>query len=152
VPTLENRKNLSTNFQFEEHLYNFLHIYGSADGNGRTEVYVPPGGKYLGRFGANAAHKFFYETLNNQTNVTLFAVHIANFTGLRLGRKVEQNPGIPLNALGSVQVGRSGGTGGEVRGYVHSHFGLTADNPNSVKLTNTGGLANPIPFSKVFCK
>lgn len=92
------------------HLSYAMHLYGSADGTGDTNLYVPNG------FTSNsntptptdAAVTFYYPRLGNLTDVTLAVFHIANFK---------------LSYEGSrVHIGNIGGRGGSSGGYKHSHL------------------------------
>ena len=87
-----------------------MHLYGSADGTGETEVYIPLG------FTAHsdepsptdAAITFYYPRLGNLTDVTLAVFHVQNF---------------PLSYEGErAHIGSSGGPGGSIASYKHSHL------------------------------
>lgn len=92
------------------HLSFAMHLYGSADGMGDTELYIPAG------FTAHsdepsptdAVMTFYYPRLGNLTDVTLAVFHVRNFC---------------LNFAGErVHIGSIGGPGGSIGSYRHSHL------------------------------
>jgi hypothetical protein len=92
------------------HLSYAMHLYGSADGTGGTEVYVPLGFISHSRTPTptDAAVTFYYPRLGNFTNVTLAVFHVANFHLSYEGDRV--------------CIGNIGGRGGSNRSYRHSHL------------------------------
>lgn len=92
------------------HLSYAMHIYGSANGTGDTEIYVPSG--FTSHSNAptptDAAVTFFYPRLGNLNNVTLAVFHVANF---RLSYEG-----------GRVRIGNTGGRGGSIACYRHAHL------------------------------
>lgn len=92
------------------HLSYAMHLYGSEDGTGEMELYVPAG------FTSNsneptptdAAVTFYYPELGNVTDVTLAVFHVADFH--------------LSNESGRVRIGNIGGPGGSVGSYRHSHI------------------------------
>jgi hypothetical protein len=92
------------------HLSYAMHLYGSQDGTGETEIYVPAG--FISHSNeptpTDAVVTFYYPRLGNLTDVTLAVFHVANF---RLS-----------NDAGRVRVGRIGGPGGSIASYKHSHL------------------------------
>lgn len=92
------------------HLSYAMHLYGSEDGTGEMELYVPAG------FVSNsdeptptdAAITFYYPRLGNLADVTLAVFHIADFHLSYEGERV--------------RIGNIGGRGGSVASYKHSHF------------------------------
>ncbi len=92
------------------HLSFAMHLYGSADGTGETEVYVPVGFTSHSNepTPTDAVVTFYYPRLGNLTNVTLAVFHVANFH--------------LSNEDGRVRIGNIGGRGGSVASYRHSHL------------------------------
>ncbi len=92
------------------HLSYAMHLYGSANGTGDTDLYVPSG--FTSHSNAptptDAAVTFYYPRLGNLTDVTLAVFHIANF-------KLS-------NEGGRVRIGNIGGPGGSIACYKHSHI------------------------------
>ena len=92
------------------HLSYAMHLYGSANGTGNTEVYVPSG--FVSHSSAptptDAAITFYYPRLGNLTDVTLAVFHVANFHLSYEG--------------GRVRIGNIGGPGGSIACYRHSHI------------------------------
>ncbi len=92
------------------HLSYAMHLYGSKDGTGAMELYVPAG--FL--FNSNeptptdAVVTFYYPKLGSLTNVTLAVFHVANFQLSYEGERV--------------RIGNLGGPGGSVASYKHSHL------------------------------
>lgn len=92
------------------HLSYAMHLYGSEDGTGEMELYVPAG------FTSNsneptptdAAVTFYYPKLGNISDVTLAVFHIADF---HLSYE-----------SGRVRIGNIGGPGGSIGSYRHSHI------------------------------
>lgn len=89
------------------HLGAKMHLYGSADGNGESALYLPPGFRYVGPMLTkngkdNGGHTFFYKELGSKKNVYLLAFHVGDF---------EIDPS-RRNAAGSIRVGVIGGPGG----------------------------------------
>lgn len=92
------------------HLSFAMHLYGSKDGTGETEVYVPLGFTAHSNepSPADAVVTFYYPRLGNLTDVTLAVFHIANFQISDEGSRV--------------RIGNIGGRGGSVASYRHSHL------------------------------
>lgn len=92
------------------HLSYAMHLYGSQDGTGEVELYVPVGFISYSRTPTptDAAVTFYYPRLGNFTNVTLAVFHVANF---HLSYKGDR-----------VCIGKIGGRGGSIRTYRHSHL------------------------------
>jgi hypothetical protein len=92
------------------HLSYAMHLYGSADGTGDSELYVPLG--FISHSSVptptDAAVTFYYPRLGNFTNITLAVFHVANF------QLSYEN--------GKVRIGNIGGPGGSVASYKHSHL------------------------------
>ena len=92
------------------HLSYAMHLYGSQDGTGETEIYVPLG--FISHSNeptpTDAVVTFYYPRLGNLTDVTLAVFHVANF---RLS-----------NEAGRVRIGKIGGPGGSIASYKHSHL------------------------------
>jgi len=92
------------------HLSYAMHLYGSANGTGDTELYVPSG--FISHSSTptptDAAVTFYYPRLGNLTDVTLAVFHVANF---RLSYEG-----------GRVRIGNTGGRGGSIACYRHSHI------------------------------
>ena len=92
------------------HLSYAMHLYGSEDGTGELELYVPAG------FTSNsneptptdAAVTFYYPQLGSLTDVTLAVFHVADF------HLSYEN--------GRVRIGNIGGPGGSISSYRHSHI------------------------------
>lgn len=92
------------------HLSFAMHLYGSADGTGETEVYVPAGFTSHSNepTPTDAVVTFYYPRLGNLSNVTLAVFHVANFQ--------------LLPEAGRVRIGNIGGRGGSASSYRHSHL------------------------------
>lgn len=92
------------------HLSEAMHVYGSVDGTGESELYVPAGFTSHSHTPTptDAAVTFFYPRLGNFTNVTLAVFHVANF------ELTEKD--------GRVRIGNIGGRGGSIACYRHSHI------------------------------
>lgn len=92
------------------HLSFAMHLYGSADGTGETEVYVPAGFTSHSNepTPTDAVVTFYYPRLGNLTDVTLAVFHIANFQISEEG--------------GRFRIGNIGGRGGSAASYRHSHI------------------------------
>lgn len=92
------------------HLSFAMHLYGSADGTGETEVYVPPGFTSHSNepTPTDAVVTFYYPRLGNLTNVTLAVFHVADFHLSNEGERV--------------RIGNIGGRGGSAASYKHSHL------------------------------
>ena len=92
------------------HLSYAMHLYGSANGTGDTELYVPSG--FISHSSTptptDAAVTFYYPRLGNFNDVTLAVFHVANF---RLRSEGER-----------VRIGNIGGPGGSITCYRHSHI------------------------------
>jgi hypothetical protein len=92
------------------HLSCAMHLYGSQDGTGETEIYVPVG--FISHSSeptpTDAVVTFYYPRIGNLTDVTLAVFHVANF---RLSYEA-----------GRVRIGNIGGPGGSKASYKHSHF------------------------------
>jgi hypothetical protein len=92
------------------HLSYAMHLYGSVDGTVDTDVYVPNGftSHSSGPTPTDAAVTFYYPRLGNLTDVTLVVFHVANFQ-----LSFED---------GRVRIGNTGGPGGSIACYRHSHM------------------------------
>ena len=92
------------------HLSYAMHLYGSVDGTGEGEIYVPPG--FTTHSGpptpTDAAVTFYYPRLGNFKDVTLAVFHVANFGFSYEGDRV--------------CIGNIGGRGGSISTYRHSHL------------------------------
>jgi hypothetical protein len=107
------------------HLSYAMHLYGSADGTGEVDLYVPVG--FISHSRAptptDAAVTFYYPRLGNFTDVTLAVFHVANFHLSYEGDRV--------------CIGNIGGRGGSLKSYRHSHLefyhGNTGLPPASVR-------------------
>ncbi len=92
------------------HLSCAMHLYGSQDGTGETEIYVPLG--FISHSNeptpTDAVVTFYYPRIGNLTDVTLAVFHVANF---RLTYEA-----------GRVRIGNIGGPGGSIASYKHSHL------------------------------
>ena len=91
------------------HLSFAMHLYGGADGNGDSPLYVPAGFTLHSTQPSptDAAVTFYYPTLGNQTDVTLAVFHVADFQIRNEGNRV--------------RIGNLGGPGGSSPRYKHSH-------------------------------
>jgi hypothetical protein len=92
------------------HLSYAMHLYGSTDGTGATDIYIPSGftSHSSTPTPTDAAVTFYYPQLGNLTDVTLVVFHVANF---QLG-----------DGQGRVRIGTIGGPGGSIACYRHSHI------------------------------
>ena len=92
------------------HLSFAMHLYGSVDGTGDTEIYVPPGfTTHTDKpTPTDAVVTFYYPRLGNLTDVTLAVFHVKNF------RLTDEG--------GRVHIGSIGGPGGSISSYRHSHL------------------------------
>lgn len=92
------------------HLSFAMHLYGSADGTGETDLYVPAG--FVSHSGepspTDAVITFYYPRLGNLTNVTLAVFHVKDFQLTNVGDRV--------------RIGHIGGRGGSIACYKHSHL------------------------------
>lgn len=92
------------------HLSYAMHLYGSEDGAGEMELYVPAG--FISNSSeptpTDAAVTFYYPRLGNLTDVTLAVFHVADF-------------GLSYEG-GRVRIGNIGGPGGSIGTYRHSHL------------------------------
>ena len=92
------------------HLSYAMHLYGSANGTGDTELYVPSG--FISHSSTptptDAAITFYYPRLGNLTDVTLAVFHVANFRLSYEGQRV--------------RIGSTGGRGGSIACYRHAHL------------------------------
>jgi len=92
------------------HLSYAMHLYGSQDGTGETEIYVPLG--FISHSNeptpTDAVVTFYYPRIGNLTDVTLAVFHVANF---RLS-----------DEAGRTRIGKIGGPGGSIASYRHSHL------------------------------
>jgi hypothetical protein len=92
------------------HLSYAMHLYGSEDGMGEMELYVPTG--FISNSSeptpTDAAVTFYYPKLGNLTDVTLAVFHVADFCLSYEG--------------GRVRIGNIGGPGGSIGTYRHSHL------------------------------
>ncbi|HEV7681327.1 MAG TPA: hypothetical protein VGO68_04350 [Pyrinomonadaceae bacterium] len=92
------------------HLSFAMHLYGSADGTGDTELYIPNGFTTHSNEPSptDAVMTFYYPRLGKLTDVTLAVFHVRNFQ---------------LNYEGDrVHIGSIGGPGGSIGSYRHSHL------------------------------
>jgi len=92
------------------HLSYAMHLYGSEDGTGEMELYVPAGftSHSIEPTPTDAAVTFYYPKLGKVTDVTLAVFHVADF---RVGYD-----------NGRVRIGNIGGPGGSIGSYKHSHI------------------------------
>jgi hypothetical protein len=92
------------------HLSFAMHLYGSADGTGDTELYIPAGFSSHSEAPSptDAAMTFYYPRLGNLSDVTLAVFHIRNFQISYEGERV--------------RIGSIGGPGGSAASYRHSHL------------------------------
>lgn len=92
------------------HLSFAMHLYGSADGTGDTELYIPAGFSSHSEEPSptDAAMTFYYPRLGNLSDVTLAVFHIRNFQISYEGERV--------------RIGSIGGPGGSAASYRHSHL------------------------------
>jgi len=92
------------------HLSYAMHLYGSANGTRDTELYVPSGFTSHSNTPTptDAAVTFYYPRLGNLTDVTLAVFHVANFHLTNEGQRV--------------RIGNTGGRGGSIACYRHSHL------------------------------
>ena len=130
---------------FRDHLVGSMHLYGSSDGHGVTNVYIPPGFTYLGRNPGGLdqdSHMFHYRRLGSLRNVTLIVTHLADF-------RIDSTD---TNASGSIRVGTIGGAEGRAiydpnnpnQGpYVHSHLAI---------MRGRGNTGNRVAFAQGFCQ
>ncbi|HSS22416.1 MAG TPA: hypothetical protein VLL54_20255 [Pyrinomonadaceae bacterium] len=92
------------------HLSFAMHLYGSADGTGESNIYIPSG--FVSHSAeptpTDAVVTFYYPRLGNLTNVTLAVFHIKNFQLSYEGERVN--------------IGNIGGRGGSYSYYKHSHI------------------------------
>ena len=92
------------------HLSFAMHLYGSADGTGETDIYVPAG--FVSHSGGpshtDAVVTFYYPRLGNLTDVTLAVFHVKDFQLTNVGDRV--------------RIGHIGGRGGSIACYKHSHL------------------------------
>lgn len=92
------------------HLSFAMHLYGSADGTGEMELYVPSG--FISNSSeptpTDAAITFYYPKLGNLTDITVAVFHVANFHLSYEGARV--------------RIGNIGGRGGSIGSYRHSHI------------------------------
>ena len=92
------------------HLSFAMHVYGSDDGTGDTDLYVPAGFVSHSTMPTptDAAVTFYYPRLGNFTDVTLAVFHVDNFQISLEGTRV--------------RIGTIGGRGGSIATYKHSHL------------------------------
>ena len=92
------------------HLSFAMHLYGSADGTGDTDLYIPAGfsSHSEGLSPTDAVMTFYYPRLGNLSDVTLAVFHIRNFQLSYEGERV--------------RIGSIGGPGGSAASYRHSHL------------------------------
>jgi hypothetical protein len=92
------------------HLSYAMHLYGSVDGTGEGQVYVPSGFSTHSDTPTptDAAVTFYYPRLGNFRDVTLAVFHVANFRLTYEGDRV--------------CIGNIGGRGGSISSYRHSHL------------------------------
>ncbi|HEV7746611.1 MAG TPA: hypothetical protein VGO56_16570 [Pyrinomonadaceae bacterium] len=92
------------------HLSFAMHLYGSVDGTGDTDLYIPTGFTTHSNEPSptDAVMTFYYPRLGKLTDVTLAVFHVRNFQ---------------LNYEGDrVHIGSIGGPGGSIGSYRHSHL------------------------------
>ena len=110
------------------HLSDALHLYGSANGTVDTEIYVPGG--FISHSSrptpTDAAVTFYYLRLGSLKNVTLAVFHIADF---RLDDRGER-----------VRIGHTGGRGGSIACYRHSHIEFYSGNTGLPSSSTRPGL------------
>lgn len=92
------------------HLSYAMHLYGSPNGTGDTDIYVPSGftSHSSTPTPTDAAVTFYYPRLGNLTDVTLAVFHVANFHLSDEGQRV--------------RIGSTGGRGGSIACYRHAHL------------------------------
>ncbi|MDQ5846173.1 MAG: hypothetical protein M3539_12865 [Acidobacteriota bacterium] len=91
------------------HLSFAMHLYGSDDGTGETQIYVPAGFTSHSEEPSptDAAMLFYYPRLGNMSDVTLAVFHVAEFRLVIEGERIH--------------IGQIGGRGGSIDSYRHSH-------------------------------
>lgn len=92
------------------HLSYAMHLYGSDDGRGETQVYIPAGftSHSIEPSPTDAAVIFYYPRLGKMTDVTLAVFHVDDFRLVYEGERV--------------RIGQIGGRGGSISSYRHSHM------------------------------
>jgi hypothetical protein len=92
------------------HLSFAMHLYGSADGIGETELYIPAGFVSHSERPSltDAVMTFYYPRLGKLSDVTLAVFHIRDFQLSCEGERV--------------RIGNIGGPGGSATSYKHSHL------------------------------
>ena len=125
------------------HLNNAMHLYGSGDGYGEGGVYIPAGGRYIGKnpYSSEDSYMFYYSRLGNARNVTLFTAHVDNFSAPR------------GTTTGRTRIGDIGGEGGRSpfnpnspfnQGpYIHAHLAIHQ---------GRGYTGKRLSFFNTFCK
>jgi hypothetical protein len=110
------------------HLSYAMHLYGSDDGTGETDLYVPAG--FISHSSTptptDAAITFYYPQLGNFADVTLAVFHVADFQ---------------LSVEGAlVRIGHIGGRGGSIGTYKHSHLEFYRGDTGLPLAADRGGL------------
>ncbi len=125
------------------HLNSSMHLYGSENGYGEGGVYIPAGGRYIGRnpYSSEDSYMFYYSRLGNARNVTLVTSHVDNFSAPR------------GTTTGRTRIGDIGGAGGRSpddpnnrfnKGpYIHAHLSIRQ---------GRGYTNRTLSFFDVFCK
>jgi hypothetical protein len=125
------------------HLNSSMHLYGSENGYGEGGVYIPAGGRYIGRnpYSSEDSYMFYYSRLGNARNVTLVTSHVDNFSAPR------------GTTTGRTRIGEIGGAGGRSpddpnnqfnKGpYIHAHLSIRQ---------GRGYTNRTLSFFDVFCK
>jgi hypothetical protein len=125
------------------HLNNAMHLYGSEDGYGEGPVFIPAGGRYIGKnpYSTEDSYMFYYSQLGNARNVTLFTAHVDNFSAPR------------GTTTGRTRIGDIGGEGGRSpfnpnspfnQGpYIHAHLAIHQ---------GRGYTGKRLSFFNTFCK
>ena len=115
------------------HLSYAMHLYGSADGQKDSALYVPDGftSHSVEASPTDAAVVFYYPRLGNLTDVTLAIFHVANFQISHEGERV--------------RIGNIGGPGGSSTSYKHSHIEFYRGNTGLPALAARSSLRiNPV--------
>jgi hypothetical protein len=132
------------------HLNNAAHIYGSENGFGEADLYIPAGGTYIGKnpYSNEDSYMFYYSQLGNARNVTLFTSHVANFNAPK------------GETTGRTNIGDIGGRGGRTMSTVgvqnpsgrgtniHAHLAIH----QNTKEKPRGYTGKRLSFYDVFCK
>lgn len=136
------------------HLNNAAHIYGSTDGFGEASLYIPAGGKYIGKNpdSDEDSYMFFYEKLGNARNVTLFTSHVAKFKApkdVTTGRThIGEIGGDGGRSMSTVGVQNPSGRGTDI----HAHLAIHQNFKNRKGKYVGGFTGKRLSFFEVFCK